>query len=134
MLLSIPEFAKEIPLGQKAKRGRKKLTKKALLLQPDDPIPEQFDENQEEDETFDEYNIEAETIDPEVPVLETQSDEIRAHIFQDEDQYPENLFVPSTPIDYEVEMARSFRRSLLEDLGQEHATYNSRSSKRPRLV
>ena len=131
--MPLPEFAKKVPLGLKAKRGRKKGTTKALMLQPGDPIPEQFEEN-EADETIYGYNIKAETIDPEVPLLETQTDETRAQIFQDDDQHPENLFVPITPINYEEEMARSFRSSLLEVLGQERVTLNTRSSKRSRLV
>ena len=66
--------------------------------------------------------------------METQTDETRAQIFQDDDQHPENLFVPITPIYYEEEMERSFRSSLLEVLGQERVTLNTRSYKRPRLV
>ena len=46
-LLTNPEFAKETPLGQKAKPGRKKKTTRALLFQTGDPeLP-----SAEEDET-----------------------------------------------------------------------------------
>ena len=43
-------MAKEIPLGQKAKPGRKKKTTKALLYQTDDPRPGLAEEEIEEQE------------------------------------------------------------------------------------
>ena len=48
--MPVREYAKEIPLGQKAKPGRKKKTTKALLYQADDHLPGVADEEIEEEE------------------------------------------------------------------------------------
>ena len=65
-LLPIHEFAKEIPLGIKAKPGRKKKTTKALLFQTSDrelPSAEKVDT---------EYDLDAEFFDPTVPIIQTE--------------------------------------------------------------
>ena len=66
-LLIIPEFAKEIPLDQKAKAVRKKKTRKALLVQPDAP------ELNQEAEDKDYYDLDAESTETNVPSISIET-------------------------------------------------------------
>ena len=84
--MQIPEFAKEISLGQKAKPGRKKKTTKALVFQPDAPKLNQ----EAEDEDY--YDLDAESLETNVPSISIVT-ELQAHIFDDENNIEnDNLF------------------------------------------
>ena len=60
---------KQIPLGQKAKPGRKKRTTTTLLFKPDGPVPEVLLEDTAEENDTDEYDLDAAIVETDVPYL-----------------------------------------------------------------
>ena len=88
--MPVPDYSKDVPIGAKPKRGRKKRNTSSLLRQTDGPLLDQDNDKAEDD--YDTYDAEADFYDTHVPtiaVYSTQLEGPRAYLFESEVPEPD---------------------------------------------
>ena len=112
-LLNVPDFAKDVQIGQKPKRGRKKGRTKALFHQSGEQEVS-FNEEDEFGDEIDDEIFEA----TQVPSIPFNEDDQRAHLYGDQEN--DNFEIPYPIVHNNNNNDKSMHASVLRNLTQQN--------------